>query len=437
MTSVSQPDTATDSVQSEFVAVPVAPQSQDSPEARVPPEARGGNKAALQNSQFRKLLIAWVFGNFGDAALFITIAIWVKQMTGSDFHVAMIFVALGLPALIAPLLGVLADRFNRKYLMIINLVVTAAVSLVLLAVRGPQDMWIIYAGVFVYAASGYVTSAAQSGIVAGMLPPIQLPAANGLLGSVDHGLRIIAPLAGAGILAIAGIATVVWVVVGCFLVTAIIFATLKISHVPHVGEREPFVRALMAGFAFVRNHPHLRRATVTLVACIGAAGTLNVLIFTALEHGAKVDPEYLSVVISIQGLGAVAAGLSASSVIAKIGFQRSMAAGTLVAGGAVFFLLTESLGLYLFAAALLGSGMTLMIVSYVSYRQVETPDQLQGRVATAGNILFSVPQTIMSGVTGLIVASVDYKLIAVATAIVCLLAFIPVSFKGNVMPAQS
>src|SRR5690606_1908800 len=112
----------------------------------------------------------------------------------------------------------------------------------------------------------------------------------------------------------------------------IIFATLKISHVPHVGEREPFVRALMAGFAFVRNHPHLRRATVTLVACIGAAGTLNVLIFTALEHGAKVDPEYLSVVISIQGLGAVAAGLSASSVIAKIGFQRSMAAGTLVAG---------------------------------------------------------------------------------------------------------
>ena len=68
----------------------------------IPAEAVGGNRAALQNKQFRRLLLAWVFGNFADAALFITIAIWVKQMTGSDFYVSLIFVALGLPALIAP-----------------------------------------------------------------------------------------------------------------------------------------------------------------------------------------------------------------------------------------------------------------------------------------------------------------------------------------------
>ncbi len=117
----------------------------------IPAEAVGGNRAALQNKQFRRLLLAWVFGNFADAALFITIAIWVKQMTGSDFYVSLIFVALGQPALIAPFLGMLADRFNRKYLMIINQVFTAAVALTLLTVRGPQDMWIIFAGVFLYA----------------------------------------------------------------------------------------------------------------------------------------------------------------------------------------------------------------------------------------------------------------------------------------------
>lgn len=395
-----------------------------------PSSAIGGNKAALQNKQFRRLLTAWVFGNFGDAALFITVAIWVKQMTGSDFHVAMIFVALGLPALIAPFLGMLADRFNRKYLMILNLVATAAVSLVLLTVSGPQDIWIIYAGIFCYAASGYITSAAQSGILAGMLPPIQLPAANGLLGSVDHGLRIIAPLAGAGLLAVAGIETVVWLVVGCFLVTAVIFATLRIEHVPFTDQREPFVKEIMAGFSFLNQHRPLRRATITLIACIGAAGTLNVLIFTALEKGAQVGPEMLSIVISVQGLGAVGAGLMASAIIAKIGFQWAMGLGTVLGGSAIFFLLTNSFGLYLGAATIVGAGFTLTIVSYVSYRQIETPDHLQGRVATAGNMLFSIPQTIMSAVTGLIIAAVDYRLLVAVTALICILAFIPVGYRA-------
>lgn len=395
-----------------------------------PAPAVGGNKAALQNKQFRRLLTAWVFGNFGDAALFITVAIWVKQMTGSDFHVAMIFVALGLPALIAPFLGMLADRFNRKYLMILNLVATAAVSLVLLTVSGPQDIWIIYAGIFCYAASGYITSAAQSGILAGMLPPIQLPAANGLLGSVDHGLRIIAPLAGAGLLAVAGIETVVWLVVGCFLATAVIFATLRIEHVPFTDQREPFVKEIMAGFSFLNQHRPLRRATITLIACIGAAGTLNVLIFTALEKGAQVGPEMLSIVISVQGLGAVGAGLMASAIIAKIGFQWAMGLGTVLGGSAIFFLLTNSFGLYLGAATIVGAGFTLTIVSYVSYRQIETPDHLQGRVASAGNMLFSIPQTIMSAVTGLIIAAVDYRLLVAVTALICILAFIPVTYRA-------
>lgn len=400
-------------------------------------EATGGNKAALKNKQFRRLLTAWVFGNFADAALFITIAIWVKQMTGNDLHVAMIFVALGLPAVIAPFLGMLADRYNRKYLMVINFVATAIVSMVLLLVRGPQDLWLIFVGVFLYSASGYITSAAQSGIIAGMLPPIQLPAANGLLGSVDHGLRIIAPLVGAGMLAAFGIATVVWVTVTCFLITAAIFTTLKIDHVPVKASKEPFFKNLMAGFAFVNRHVQLRRATITLIACIGATGTLNVLIFTALEKGAGVDPELLSVVVSVQGLGAVVAGLTASQVIAKIGFHRAMAVGTIVGGGAIFFLLTDHFVLYVVAAMLLGAGMTLMIVSYVSYRQVQTPDHLQGRVATAGNMLFSLPQTVMSGVTGLIVAAVDYRYLAVATAIVCILAFIPVSLKAPAEPQSA
>src|SRR5690606_5658029 len=65
---------------------------------------------------FRRLAGAWVFTNLADSALFLMAAVWVKELTGSDVAGAFVFVALGLPAVLAPFLGMLADRLPRKHL---------------------------------------------------------------------------------------------------------------------------------------------------------------------------------------------------------------------------------------------------------------------------------------------------------------------------------
>lgn len=67
-----------------------------------------------------------------------------------------------------------------------------------------------------------------------------------------------------------------------------------------------------------------------------------------------------------------------------------------------------------------------MVVAYVTLRQSETPLRLQGRTAAAANLVFNVPQVLMSVLAAAVVGLVDYRLLILGTAIACVLSMIPV-----------
>ncbi|MEK8225187.1 MFS transporter [Oerskovia sp. M15] len=93
-------------------------------------------KHALRTRPFRFLTVAWGFTNFADSVLAIIFAVWVKDLTGSNGTAGLIFAALGLPALVSPLLGQVADRVSRRRMMIVAYLVGAVSLLSLFAVRG-------------------------------------------------------------------------------------------------------------------------------------------------------------------------------------------------------------------------------------------------------------------------------------------------------------
>lgn len=157
------------------------------------------NREVLAVPAFRRLTVVWFFTNLGDSALYITAAIWVKQLTGSDAAAGLVFAALGLPALLAPIVGQLADRFHRRPLLIINNLAAAVVVLLLLMVRTPENVWLVYLVMFLYGTTSYLTAAAQSGILRTMLEDRYLAPANGLLSSIDQSLRILSPVLGAAL----------------------------------------------------------------------------------------------------------------------------------------------------------------------------------------------------------------------------------------------
>jgi len=67
----------------------------------------------------RLLVAGQSLSAFGDWAMWIVLAVWMKTLTGSSARAGLVFFALGLGNLAGPLGGLLADRVKRRPLMIV------------------------------------------------------------------------------------------------------------------------------------------------------------------------------------------------------------------------------------------------------------------------------------------------------------------------------
>jgi hypothetical protein len=172
--------------------------------------------------------------------------------------------------------------------------VAAASVLALLGVRGTGQLWLIYLVTFVYATIGYLLSATQSGLLRDLLPDEHLAPANGLLVTIDQGLRLITPIVGAGLYAAFGMTPVVVTSAALFVVAAVGITTVPVTETT----AEPGDRAIMAGFRHLFGTPVLRRMTVALGVAVGVTGITNTTNFAAIEIGLGKGPELLAVLAS-------------------------------------------------------------------------------------------------------------------------------------------
>jgi MFS family permease len=374
-------------------------------------------RAALRVPGFRRLTLVWAVINLADSTLFLTLAIWVKDLTGSDSAAGLVLAALAVPALFAPLTGSLADRVSRRRLVTAAGLVAAATVLTLLGVRGPGQLWLIYLVTVGYASIGYLVSAAQSGLLKDMLPAEDLAAANGLLTTIDQGLRLVTPLIGAGIYVLAGMDAVVVLTAALFALAAAGMTTVRLDETPPTpaDERARFWREATAGFRHLRHTAPLGRLTVALAIAIGATGITNTTNFAAIEHGLGAGPELLGILASVQGFGAIAGGLAAAALVARLGEQTTAAIGLALL--ALGIATTVGTSLVLFCAGLVaaGIGVSLAVVAFVTMRQRLTPATLQGRVSAASNMACNVPQMTATLVAAAVILALDYRVMIAVT----------------------
>ena len=375
-------------------------------------------KQALRTRPFRFLTVAWGFTNFADSVLAIIFAVWVKDLTGSNGTAGLVFAALGLPALVSPLLGQVADRVSRRRMMIVAYLVGAVSLLSLFAVRGPGQVWLIFVVTVLYSGIGFATAAAQSGLIRDLLPDEALGAANGRLTTIDQTFRLVMPVMGAGVYVAVGPLPLVVSAVVAFVVAAFFVSRIVLVETPPTpqDEREPFLAEVTAGFRHLFRTAPLGVLTVALAVGFGAVGVLNAVSFAIIESGLGLGPEMLGPISSVQGVTAIVAGLTAARMIKRIGSQRLVA----LALGIVTLGILPALGTNLVAIVVgmgaIGLGVTWAIVGFVTERQLKTPATLQGRTSAATNMLLNVPQLVMTVVAAAVVGVVDYRLLVGLTA---------------------
>ena len=98
------------------------------------------------NANFRNLWYGQIISLLGDWFSLIGSATLIARLSGSGLAVGGLFIARTLPAFVlSPVTGVIADRFNRRMLLILSDVLRAIVVLGFLLVREGGDIWLLYA----------------------------------------------------------------------------------------------------------------------------------------------------------------------------------------------------------------------------------------------------------------------------------------------------
>ena len=110
-----------------------------------PPRPVGYGELIRGNANFRNLWLGQIISLLGDWFNLIASASLVVELTQSGFAVGGLFLVRMLaPFLISPIAGVVADRYNRKHILILTDILRALIVLGFLWVREPQHVSLLY-----------------------------------------------------------------------------------------------------------------------------------------------------------------------------------------------------------------------------------------------------------------------------------------------------
>lgn len=373
----------------------------------------------LRRPDFRLFFVALTTSLVAESVLLLALAVWVKDLTGSDGLAGATFVALTAPMVLAPLVGWVVDRAPRRALFVVLNVVTAGLLLPLLAVHDVGQLWVVYAVAAGYGLSYIALGATVTALVQEMVPAKLLPDANGASQTVKQGLRLAGPLLGTGLYVLLGGPALAAVCALGFLAAGAVGLALRPARAGQAtapAGREPGRGRgeLVAGIRHLVGEPALRRTLVALVVATIGLGFGEPLWFAYVDQGLGREPTFLGVLVSLQGIGGLLGGLVSAALVRRLGELSGMALG--VATIAVGFLapVWPVLGFAVAAAVLIGLGLPVAMVGTMTLVQRHTAPDLVGRVSAAMDALASGPQAVAIGAGALLVGLVDYRLLYAA-----------------------
>ncbi|MEV0036878.1 MFS transporter [Streptomyces sp. NPDC050804] len=358
-----------------------------------------------------------VVSGLGTSAMWLVAGIWAKSLTGSDSLAALTVFAMWAPTLVGPLLGTVADRVRRRPLLIGCDLALAVLLPLLLAVDSADRIWLLYSVLFVYGAVGVVQDAAETALVATAVDKRLLGDFNGLRMTANEGMKLLAPLAGAGLYARFGGAPVALLDALTFVLAAGCFALMRVREEPPAPRpAEGRLSGIAEGFRGLRETPAVRPLVSAAGVTMLLAGINGAAVYAVVDRTLGHSPAYAGLLYAVQGAGSVAVGLAAGPLLRRLR-ERTFAA----AGVALFALSVGARALPYDAVALasaagIGLGLPCVLIAALTAIQRETPDPMLGRTAASANTLIYVPNAVALALGAGLIAFVDLTTLLLTTA---------------------
>ena len=367
---------------------------------------------------FNLMVSGQIISILGSALLRFALSLYVLDTTGSGSLFATLFAISNIPLLLAPLGGAIADRFNRRNLMVIFDFTSSAIVLSLIILMSVGSISVFTAGTSIVLLS--IVSALYTPAVTASIPLLveeqKLEGANGLVQAVQALSAVAAPVLGGILYGLMGLKTVVAVSCISFFLSAVMELFIQIPFVKRqwTGPVIPAIaRDMKEGFIYVLKQKFIRK--VSMIAVL-----LNLVLIPYFLVGAPIvlrvtmqssDTLYgigMGLINSATILGALSIGFFAKKMSLKT-LHRWLFACALMMVLMAASLMPLFLGLgyypsfilFMLGAIPIAASMTVISIYIITKVQKITPDKNLGKVmaiitavsqcaAPLGQILYGV-----------------------------------------------
>jgi MFS family permease len=389
--------------------------------------------AALRDRAFRRIFVASFVSQTGDWFQITGRALLVYQITGSAAALGVIYVASFVPMLLLTNVGgVIADRFDRRRIMIVCqiLAMLGALAMAALAASDTATLLNVSAISVFLGIVMAVTAPANSALLPMIVEPEHLTSAISLNSSMNSAARVVGPLLAGLLLPLVGLTWIFLLNAASFLFVILAWLVTRLARQMRASEHGAMA-AMRASLRIARDVRPIRVALVT-AAVVGGIGQIYQPLAAAwatdtLADGAKAaGSQAYGLTQAAIGVGAVVGAL----LVARHHERR----------GRTLWLTAAGTGVSLTVLGLVGSLVPAMVVCVVmglfqygamalcaTTIQQHVADEMRGRVMSLYVITFVGFYPILGVLGGLVANQTGVPPLFVAAGIACLLYLIPLA----------
>lgn len=367
--------------------------------------ASPGADSLLRQRSFVAFWLARTASMFGFQMLNIVVSWQIYSVTGRAFDLGLIGLAQFLPSVLLALpAGHIADQFDRRRIVLIGQFVEwfAIALLAILAFTQPPDELTILGLVLLIAIAKTLEAPAMLSMLPALVPPNMLARAMAANSAAGQAAMMVGPALG-GLLYVAGAGTVYLAAALLYLISMVMVSRLRYVQEP-VRRVPASFATLFAGVRFIRARPDvLGVISLDLFAVLlgGATALLPIFAKDILHTG----PWGLGLLRGAPAVGALLMGFWLARHVMERNVGKIMFASVAGFGVATLvFALSTQLWLSLLALFALGAFDMVSMVIRASLVQLDTPDEMRGRVSAVNSIFINTSNQLGEFESGLLAA---------------------------------
>jgi MFS family permease len=369
-----------------------------------------GLPPVLRNRDFNLYWAGVVLSQIGTRATVAANLYHVYHLTGSIAQTGLVGAGQAVALLVlSPLGGVLADRWDRRRLLQASQAVAMAVAGLLAAatLAGHIAAWQVVLSVVLTTAAATFDQPARQALIPALVPRSQLPQAFALINPSREVAVLLGPAIAGVLIAVQGPGLVYAVDAATYAALVVILQLLRVPKLEGAGTAVSVWRQLVDGVAFVRS----RRMIWMLMSLDLSAtvfGAYRVTLPALCAGVFDVGPQGYGLLSAAPSAGALLATYTVFRVVDRTQrLGRVLLIATVLYGISNVFLAQAHLfAIAVLAGLFIGACDAMATTIRQAAVQLETPDELRGRVSAIYQMASrggpALGDTLMGGVAGLV-----------------------------------